>query len=436
MSEQNKKTYNHGIKKFITLLIVSTFMVGCASLVTNFTQYGKDTKKAVSAYNNSNYALSVKLSTKALKIKPEYADAQAILVKSLPLFIRYSEERISSLDSKIDLNSVDLRVQEYKTLISITNGVRDLPLLTDKESGKKISLPVNDYSKKLMSAKKDAAEAFYSEANKKGEVGGIDNSKSAAKLIRRAQSYIPEYKNTNELYEKYRAAGIKRMAIFSFENKSGHTQFGNMGEMVSDQITSQIMGNSAAIEFLTLTSKSELEEITHSNNIDLGGGIKTYQAIEIGKKLGLHEIIIGNITQINISDPQKTEKNSLEKSNVIVRYEKYTNDEGKERRRAIRRDVSAKVKIFSLHANAKITGSYSILDVKTSKIIQTKAMSGEYNYNHKWGEFSGDERALSSDSLQKVKNDPGVSPSGGDRVNLAAKDLVSSLSSKIISYTR
>jgi len=418
--------------RVFSLLMISFFIIGCAS----FTQHGKLTKRATDAYNSNNYDSSVKFSTQALKIKPDYADAQIILVKSFPLSVRYNEERISSLDSRRDLESVDARVAEYKSLIGITNGVRDLPPLIDKESGKTITFAIKDYSEKFMSAKKDAAEAFYAEAKKKGEIGGVDNSKAAAKLIKRSQEYVPDYKDTNVLYEEYRALGIKRMAIFSFKNKSGHGDFGDIGEMVSDQITSKVMGDSSAVEFLSLVSKPELEKAMHLKSIDLGTDIKEYQAIEIAKELGLHEIIIGNITQINVSDPQTTSKTTNEKARVFVRYDKYTNDKGEEKKKAVYNDVYAKVKISSLHANAKIAGSYKVIDVKTSKLIQTKAMSGEYKYNHKWGEFTGDKRALSRDLTEKVNNEPGVAPSSGDRVNLAAKRLVSSLSDNIISYTK
>ncbi|VAX05769.1 hypothetical protein MNBD_GAMMA26-2614 [hydrothermal vent metagenome] len=93
------------------------------------------------------------------------------------------------------------------------------------------------------------------------------------------------------------------------------------------------------------------------------------------------------------------------------------------------------MKVSRMHANAKITGSYKIIDTKTGRLIKTDSMTGEHIYDHKWGSASGDERAISRRLLSIISNEPGVSPSGGDRVNFAAGDLVKSLANKIIAYT-
>jgi len=407
------------------------FMTGCAA----FTPHGKFTKSASEAYQTGKYDKAIKYSVKALRAKPEYEDAQKILTNSFPVFIRNRENRIADLASRTDLKSVDNRVKEYQALIRISHSVRDLPPLVDNKSKKPIKFSFKDYTELLKEAKNSAAETYYKYGHKMGEIGGIENSKSAAKAFRKSQSYIPQYKNTEELYEKFKLSGIKRIAIFPFSNKSGQNKYGAIGDLVSDQVTSVIMGTESAIEFLHILSRTELEQSMKKNNSTYGALLDHSQIVEIGKSLNLHEVIIGQITQINVSTPQSTVKNVNEKNNVIVRTEEYLNKKGKKRTRSIRDDVFAEVKIHQMRANAKITGSYKIIDIKSAQLKKTDSFSGEYEYNHKWASYNGDERGLSNMTKTLIKNDPGIAPSDGDRVNLAAKNLVSSMSDKIITYT-
>ncbi len=425
---------NTYIKIFRTLFfvfLVSALMSGCSL----FTKYGKLTNSAEKAYQSGNYDLAVRDSSSALKIKPDYEEAQVILVNSFPISIRNHEERAKELGSKTDLDSVGPRVDEYRTLIGLNNMVRNLSALIDEKTGMRIEFQLTDYSEQFVAAKQDAAEAYYNNGHSLGGKGGLDNSKLAAKSFKKSQSFVAGYKDSATLYEKYRQAAIKRIAILSFENKSGNSNHGAIGDLVSDQIISKIMGTPSAIEFLKIISRSELEQAMLDQNVNSSGSMKKTDVIKVGKALGLHEIIIGQITQVNLSKPQTTVQTIKEKANVVVGKEKYINDEGKERKRNVYRDVRANVKVSRMYANAKIAGSYKIIDTKTGRLIKTDSMTGEHIYDHKWGSASGDERAISRKLLGIISNEPGISPSAGDRVNSAAGDLVRSLANKIIAYT-
>jgi len=426
------RNYSRKYWVFYALFVMGIFMAGCSL----FTKHGKLTKLATEAFQKSDYDAAVKYATQALRIKPEYEDAQKVLVNSFPISIRDREKTIAGLGERTDLDSIELRVNEYKILIDISNSVKNLPPLLDDDTKQTITFNFKNYSESFTQSKQVAAEAFYKSGVKLGAAGGINNSKSAAKAFKKSQYYIPQYKDTVALYEKFRLAGIKRIAILSFINKSGQNQYGAIGELVSDQITSTIMGTPEAMEFLNIISRSELEQSLQSNQISFSGTLNDSQVAKIGESLGLDEIIVGQITQINTSSPQQTVKEVNEKRNVIVGEEDYINKKGEKASRSVYGNVHARVKVTRMNANAKITGSYKIINVKTAQLIKTGSFSEAYDYNHKWASYTGDERALSSRSNVMIKNEPGIAPSNGDRVNLAAKQLVSSMSNKIIAYTK
>ncbi|NOX93440.1 MAG: tetratricopeptide repeat protein, partial [Gammaproteobacteria bacterium] len=388
---------NSSIKNLVlfVFLIFTMFMTGCAAFTAAFTEHGKLTKNADEAYRAGNYDEAVKHATKALKHKPGYGDAQKVLVNSFSVSIRNRESRIAELASRTDLKSVANHVKEYQTLIRISNSVKNLPPLIDDKSKKPIKFTFKDYTGQLKEAKNTAAETYYKHGHKMGKIGGVENSKSAAKAFKKSQSYIPQYKDTEELYEKFKLAGIKRIAIFSFINKSGQNKYGAIGELVSDQVTSTIMGTESAIEFLNILSRTELEQSMKNNGSNHGGLVDHAQIVKIGKSLDLHEVIIGQITQINVLTPQSTEKYVEEKNSVVVGEKEYLNRKGKKRTKPVYGDVHAKVKIYKMVANAKITGSYKIIDIKSAQLKKTDSFSGEYKYNHKWASYTGDERGLS-----------------------------------------
>jgi len=420
---------------FYAVLFFVLFMTSC-SVLAGFTKHGKLTKRATEAYQLGNYDAAITDAVKALRIKPDYEDAQTILMNAFPISIRNRENSIAELTSQTDLESVGKCVKEYHRLISISTSVKDLPPLINKQTKQAVSFDFKDYSKSFMKAKQVAAEAYYKEGHKLGDLGGIDNSKSAAKAFKKSQTYVHQYKDTASLYDKYRLAGIKRIAILSFINKSGKNQYGAIGELVTDQITSTIMGTPSAVEFLNIISRTELEQSLVKHNIAFSELVHDTQVIKIGKTLGLHEIIVGQITQINTSKPQTTVQNVKEKEYVVVSYKEYIDKKGKKRKSPVYGDVYGSARIFNMYANAKITGSYKIIDIKTAQLIKTDSFSGEYKYSHKWGShISGDERGLSADTKRIITSAPGIAPSDGDRVNMAADNLVTSMSKKIIAYT-
>ncbi|MAG21239.1 MAG: hypothetical protein CMF77_03645 [Candidatus Marinimicrobia bacterium] len=112
------------------------------------------------------------------------------------------------------------------------------------------------------------------------------------------------------------------------------------------------------------------------------------------------------------------------------------NDEGKEKMRDIKGEVTANVRVYKRSTAATIRGSYNIIDVQTARILQSESFSGEASIEKDWATFAGDERALSWRSKQLTGRREQLVPVADEMVSRAANNLAKSLSASLRQYAR
>ena len=427
------KGQKHSVQMLSQIFIVTLLvfvMSGCGS------QQGKLAKSAQKAFQSGNYDQAVRDAANALRIQPDMEQAQLALTNAFLPSVRRHEDNIRQLAGRKDLAALDQIVVELETLIELNTLVRDLPPLINKKNQQNMKPQVRDYTSELNRARSNAAGAHYAEGKRLAARGGLENNKAAAKEMKKTLGYLPDYRDAQSLYEEYRRGGIKRIAIVPFDNKSGKRDFGAIGEMVTDEIIASVLNDTRATEFLELISRTEMERVMEELKLGASGLVDETSAIEIGKFLGAHEILVGQITQIIADRPETVTKNEQAKKNVVIRKEKYKDENGKEKERKIRGDVTARVRKHKLVANAKIAGSFKIIDIKTTRLTKTDTFTGESSFSHEWATFTGDERALSYQVKKLTKEERKVAPSRDERVNEAAGQLAVSLAQKIKDYAR
>ncbi len=166
------------------------------------------------------------------------------------------------------------------------------------------------------------------------------------------------------------------------------------------------------------------------------GIIDESMAVEVGKILGVNEILSGKITQIIVSPEQTTRNVRNEKKRVVIRREKYVDDEGKEKVRKIYGEVEAKVIVFKRTTSARIRGSYNIVDVETARILKSDSFEEFSSSNVSWATYSGDDRAISYNTRELAKKGEQRVPIEGEMINRAAKKISTSIAKSIKDYAR
>lgn len=416
----------------LALISISlSFMFGCAALM----QYGKLEKSARQYYLNGRYDAAVFDCARSLKLNQDYEKSQILIQDAFKAGINAHKNKIKELNSSSAKFKYDDIVAEYEALKEMNQTIRELPTIQVKKTKEIIKFEITDYTKELAESKTNAAEAHYQEGLTLSKREGVDIQKHAAKEFKNAEQFCPGYKDASSLYEKCRKAGIKRMAIIPFKDKSAKMgKYGDISGMIVDDIVSIVMANQSAMEFLEIVSRDQLEIVMREQKLGLTGIIDEKTASEVGKVLGLHEILTGKITQIIYTPERTISRDVKQKGRAVVRQEKYKDAKGKTRTKDIYGDVYANVKIYTRTTSAKIAGSYKIIDVKTAKLKTSRSFAGDADFKTEWAAYSGDERALSGNTKKLTQKAEETAPVEEEMVNRAAKNLSKSLSKTLIQY--
>jgi len=399
----------HSYDKLIPILFILLIAFVSTQCSAQHRKYRKD---AENAFEQRRFDVAVINAVNSLYEKPEKnPKAQELLDLAYPRFLNDYESKIAQLKASSETFSSDETVvqrreivKRYETLIKYTNDLKNLPPAAFQvRKGSDLAFEYREYYNELADAKKklergmeDAAEAHYQNALGLMASGGIENNKSAAKEFKKAMGYVSNYRDSAQKYEEARKAGTTRVAIIPFRNKSGKGQYGAVGEFITDQVISKLFDDRAAMEFLEIIDREQLELVLQEQKLGASGIIDDNTLVEIGKVLGVQEILTGRITQI-ISDPaQVTRENQQAKNTISVKVDEKKNSEGKTVPIMQDKEVTAFVTLSRKTASARMSGSYKILDVETARLLETESFSESYSFNHEWGTFRGDERALNS----------------------------------------
>ncbi len=408
----------------IAMICIAQIFLSCAT----FSKYGKLEKSARDHYATGRYDSAVFECAQSIKLNPTYEKAQILIQDAFRAAVNSHERNIKQLKSSTAQFRWDDIVIHYESLSKLNEIIASLPILFNKKTKEVIKFEITDYTADLAEAKENAAVVHYQEGLRLSQNEVIDIQKQAAKEFKKALAYRPGYKDAEVWYEKCRRAGIKRMAIIPFADKSGKEgQYGATSELISDEVISSVMNNPAATEFLEIISRTELEPVLHEQKLGLTGLIDEQSAAELGKVLGVHEIMMGQITQIIYTPATKTSRNEQQKGTVSVKV-------GKDQYES--REVHATVTFYKKMTKATITGSYKIIDVNTARLKTSRSFSEDADFMTEWATFSGHENALSSDAKRLIQRFEEPAPVEAEMVNQAASNLSKSLANALIQYAR
>ncbi len=419
--------------KLIVVFVFSLWLAGCSA----FTAYGRLEKQARKAYQNGNYDQAVYDCAYALRINPTYDAAQFLIQDSFKAAVIEHESHLKNLSSSTEKFRWDKIVSEYNDLIRLNQTIEQLPSLRLKATGELIEIETTDYSSQIDTAKQMAAETHYEEGVTLSSSDDLKIKKQAAKEFKMALGFVSEYRDASEKYEKMRLAAILRMAIMPFEDKTETwRKYSPVSEVIMDDVISYILRDDSATEFLELVSRERLQQVMQEQALSQSGIIDESMAVEVGKILGVNEILSGKITQIIVSPEQTTRNVRNEKKRVVIRREKYVDDEGKEKVRKIYGEVKAKVIVFKRTTSARIRGSYNIVDVETARILKSDSFEEFSSSNVSWATYSGDDRAISYSTRELAKKGEQRVPIEGEMINRAAKKISTSIAKSIKDYAR
>lgn len=425
------------MKKFISFFIL--FWVTAAILFSQSASKLED--RATRAFKKAEYSDACKNAIEALKLNPKKKKAQEILSNSYDLAMESLQDSIE-LKKKNSLvftgdGTVYIRrsiCENYESIIEIDQGAYEVSKIV---KGGKFPLDfsrvnVEDGMKEahdsLISSEKMAAESHYLRAVELMELSGVENNKKATLEFRRVRSFLPNYKDSDELCITAKENGTTRIGVLPFANVSGQQSYGALGETFRDRLITELSNKLKGDEFIEVVSHNQIEGLVNENTGNYSGP-NNGQAPTGSTNLNYHIIISGKINQVVISNKGVSNDGTENVSgNVVVGYENYVNDKGKTKKREVYGTAYAQVTTYSKVINTMIVGSYTVTRTDTRKELLSQEYKAVYDWSQCWIKYSGDKRVVDFNGCGSEEQ---AAPVGPVLVNKAIDNAVIQISPEI-----
>ena len=401
-------------------------------------------KQAEANYVDGQYLEASLKAIEALRAEIKNKTAFEVLDKSYDACIYNVEMEIAKYVSKSQTFSGDNTVldktwivKRYNDLIGLQREATILGPVTNKKLKRTINFPTKDYTVQMLAAEEElhasklqCAEMHYLAGDQLFNLGGRENSKSAALEFKESLRLIPGYSDAQAQYDVARKAGTSRMAFIPFDNKSGKPYLGAVEDVISDQVVARLFNDPVAMEFVELLTRDQLNVVMNEHNLMGSQFMKEESAMNFGKLMGVHVLITGKITSITYDAKPTTKSGIPQSKKVKVGSEVYYVD-GKKKYRNVYGTVHATVTKYNRSAEASINGSYQILDVETARLLGGDSFNETERWSLTWGRYTGNVKALSREYNNLCSVQEQYAPNQETMVKDVANKLAVTLSTSL-----
>ena len=353
--------------------------------------------------------------------------------KSYVLAVKQQKSNIIDLERVKDNSKWPELYYAYDRLQNLSNEVISLKPIVESENMNapaflryKMDLTTQDYNMELKKISPLAADYQYKKGLEHRKKKDKENQKIAAKAFRSAQQFMPNFKNSKALYDETRSAALLTLLILPIEGNK------NLVNYIRDQI--MMIQTNKPMEFLQIITRDQLSSTLIEQQLQLSGMVDDNQIIEMGKLAAANQILSASIITTHRPSETIITENVKQEKKVVVRLEKYVDENGKEREKKIKEDVYATIVHYRKGAGAKLRLTYRITDVKNGLSINSGIVQTDAKFFHEWATFTGDKRALNSQYSRLVSKKEKFAPSKSELVMQAAEALPNKLMEKIFDH--
>lgn len=333
------------------------------------------------AYQQGNYYESVMKSVERLRSKPDNKKAREALASSYPLAVSYFQNDAKNKLASNDPFKWSAVVYDYQMINRMYDEINRSPGALEV-----IQKPVS-YFDELSDAKRRAADELYVAGLRSLDEGTRESAKEAYQFFVKSDEFEPGYKDVkNKIDESLDKATYKII----LEQIPAITRYQVSSDFFQDQIESYLK-NRIRNQFVKFYTPAEADVINVS---DADQVLRMY----------FEDFVVGE-THLVESRKEVTSKDSVKVGEVVL-------DDGSKVEAYNR--VTADLTTYRKEIKSRGTMVMEILDANTTGLVHSDKFSGEYVWYSEWGNYNGDERALTSSQKKMVKRKEGYPPPNRD----------------------
>lgn len=349
------------MKPPVTLLIILLMLAGLTGC-----------NKAKRELNRGNYERAVHLSIDKLRSKPNNKSAREVLGKGYEYATSYHTENIAMLQASQDPFKWEGMAASYDFMNRMHEDIRRCPACMD------VVPQTRAYIDDANRARERAAEVRY---DKGLELLGTNDRLSAREAFQHfavAEQLVPNFRNTRELMNQSLSEATLHVVVDQVPVNSRN--FTLSAEFFQNQINSYLATNSRLNEFVRFYTpvEAEREGITEPDHII----ILQFDDFMVGQT---HSS--SNTTTVTSKDSVKIGQATLPDGSKIDVFDK----------------VTAKLTIHEKYVSSRGLLDMQIFDAWGDRILFQDKMPGEFVWRSTWGNYNGDERALTDEQKRIVQ---------------------------------
>ena len=406
----------HVIKFSFLLFSAIIIFSSCGLFIKGFNEY----KSAKNYHKQRNFYKAAIYASKSLKQNANNKKALYLFEKSYESALELNKTKIKNFE-KIESDSKWPKL--YYVYDELKNLSKELESIQSITMSYGLDLLPQDYSEELNRLSPLAAEYHYKRGLEYRKKRDKQSQKNAANEFMSAQEFVSSYKNSKQMYEEARAAALITLLIRPFEGKQ------NLVNYIRDQL--MMVQSKKSKEFLKIITRDQMVSILEEQRLQLSGMVNDNQIGEIGELSAANHILSASLVTTHRPSEKIISEDIEQEKNVVVRREKYLDDDGEEKVKKIKENVYATVDYYKKSAESNLSLTYQITDVNSGRLIYSGTVKTNSKFFHQWATYEGDKRALSSkyDNLCRLKEE--FAPSKSELHMLAAQKLPKKLMKKI-----
>jgi len=370
------------------LIILSIVAVACTT--------------AKSQYEKGNYYDSVMRSVEKLRKSPNNKNARETLANAYPQAVNSFMDKLENEDHA----NVDFKYTKaagtYRQLNSMYETIQRSP------GAQQVITNPKKYYKTLDRIKPQAADEQYEAGLYQLSMGSRDNAKQAYFYFLEADKFVPGYRNVGEkIDESYHRSILHVVANLKPVQSRFYEVSADVFYKQVENTLQQIENN----EFIRFYSPEEAA----NNNIQ-----NPDQILEVN----FEDFVVGET-----HTKETIEK--MERDSIVIG--EITLDSG--RKKEVIGSVSAEVALYRMEVISRGIVNLSITkNGMNDKDIVYQDLPGEFVWFHEWGQFNGDQRALSDEQAVICQNKR-ISPAPPQQLFVEfTKPIQSQLHNRLISF--
>ncbi|MEQ8475205.1 hypothetical protein [Fulvivirga sp.] len=318
------------------------------------------------AYEKGDYYSAVLKAVNRLRQNPSHKKSKEALKRSYPLALQTAEQNANTVLSSNAQFKYKNALGHYQQINTMYNEIRASPGALSV-----ISNPKN-YFAQVSTLKQQAAEESYEEALILLARDTREDAKGAYLLFREANSFVPNYKDVRDKMDEAKFMATLKVVVEQIPVPSRYNLSGNFfQDKIEEYLHTQFRSN----EFVQFYTPREVK----ANNLPF---------VDQYLRLQFDDFVVGE-THTERST-EKVSRDSVKTGTVSTRAGE----------KDVYSTVSATLVINRKEVRSRGLLSMRVTDADTKAVLTHRKFNGEFIWFSQWGNFNGDERALTEDQFK------------------------------------